>query len=113
MLALAPALALALALTSSLSAVRLEVADLTRTADSHLSLAGAPAPPLVLSEAEDEAVPGDRQAWAQVSLGRVERIRVFTYHQHGGCAGAAADAQRGRGRGRARRPAGVGAGDPG
>ena len=29
-------------------------------------LAAASAPPLVLSKAEDEAAPADRQAWAQV-----------------------------------------------
>ena len=34
--------------------------------DSALSLAAAPTPPLVFSEAEDEAAPTDRQAWAQV-----------------------------------------------
>lgn len=47
-------------------AARLEAAELARITDSALSLAAAPAPPLVFSEAEDEAAPADRQAWAQV-----------------------------------------------
>ena len=47
-------------------AARLEAAELARVTDSALSLAAAPAPPLVFSEAEDEAAPADRQAWAQV-----------------------------------------------
>ena len=45
---------------------RLELAELARMTDSALSLAAAPVPPLVFSEAEDEAAPTDRQAWAQV-----------------------------------------------
>ena len=52
--------------SSVLYAARLEVAELARMTDSALSLAAAPAPPLVFSEAEDEAAPADRQAWAQV-----------------------------------------------
>ena len=49
-------------------ATRLEAAELARVTDSALSLAAAPAPPLVFSEAEDEAAPADRQAWAQVGI---------------------------------------------
>lgn len=58
------------------AAARLEAAELARVTDSALSLAAAPAPPLAFSEAEDEAAPADRQAWAQVGGLSLLAVRI-------------------------------------